>query len=542
MTRLAAPAGAGGARAAPPRPGSRIFISYRRRDAKHAARALHERLCEHFGEARVFIDRSDIGGGADFVEVIRRELGASAAVVVVIGEHWLSAAEDGRRRLDDPGDYVRMEVATALARGAFVVPVLVDGAQMPRERDLPDDLKPLARRNAEVLDDRHWDADIERLAAALKAGLEERQIGLARVLRRFWRRKLVRVGVGALALAAALSAQYRFAYRAAPVELAETGLFAPAAARRGRDELVIEGPQTDSAAGLLFSHEGRADEVVDLGFERARVGDQTRALLAALDSDAPQEFAGLALQTLYPPEEGPAGAGPEAGETCRTSVAIRAARPAALRLYQLKDAGGERFRDLELKADGGDLHVRAVTAMPEGGTAETLGCQKSLSAGDSFAETIEGMFTLDLIAEAGSACRISFNAAGRGGPPWGEGRGGLFRPFELGGAPPKPDSPAPLRARAVHVRPLGGGGGPPLLSARAADGGLLNLDGLEVGPDSLLLGVSGRALVESGGAAYADPAARLKQHPAAAALFAVADLALLAWFLLLLFGARRRRA
>lgn len=519
---------------------SRIFISYRRRDAKHPARALRERLGEHFGAGRVFMDVDDIGGGADFVEVIRRELGASGAVVVVIGEHWLSAAEDGRRRLDDPADYVRMEVAAALARGAFVVPVLVDGAQMPRERDLPEDLKPLAGRNAEALGDRHWAEDVARLIATLEAGLEERQHGLRRALRRSWHRKPVRVGVGALALAAALFAQYRLAYRTAPVDLAEPGLFAPAQARRHSEELVIEGPQTDSPEGLLFTHDGRAGEFVELGFDRARVGEESRAMLAEVNSQPPQEHAPVNLQTI--PNEAGKGAAPPGGETCRTSVEVRAARPAALHLYQLERAGGDRFRDLVLKAAGGDLRVRATTAMPEEDTPGTPGCRKHLSAGDSFGEVFASTFTIDFVAEAGSAFRLSFNSAAEGGPHWGERPDGRFSPFELGDVTTRPGVHAALRARAVHVRKRGGPPAPPVLSARAEGDGLLNVDSLEVDSERLLLGVSGRALVQRDGADYVNLAARLKQHPSAAALFAVLDLALVVWFLLLLFGARRRHA
>ena len=567
MTRAAPEAGAGARSPAPASGASRIFISYRRRDAKHAARALHERLGEHFGEERVFMDLHDIGGGADFVEVIRRELESCGAVVVVIGEHWLAAEEEGRRRLDDPADYVRMEVASALARGAFVVPVLVDGAKMPHERDLPDDLKPLARRNAQVLSDHHWADDVERLIATLEAGLEARLPGLRRALLRSWRRRLVRVTVGVLALAAALLAQYRFAYRPQPVDLAATGLFSPVAARRGREELVIESPQTNSAAGLLFSHEGRPDEFVDLAFERARLGEETRTLLVALDADPPRDAAALALQTLEPKppaEEKPAAtanrpetarqpaaagvAAPAGGETCRTSVDVRAAQgtapPAALHLYQLEQAGGERVRQFNLKAEGGDMHVSALTAMPDEGTPDSLGCRKRLSVGDAFEDFFNGTYTVHAVAEAGGSLRLSFNAATPGGPPPGRARN-LFRPFELGGGTPNPDGPAPLRAAAVYLRPLGGDPRARAfrtLSARAAGRSPLNIDSLEVGPDLIQLSVSGWALVKTGSADYVNLSDRFKRQPFVAALFVVIDLALVAWLLLLLFGARRRHA
>jgi TIR domain len=568
MTRTVPAAGEGDCSPAPAAAASRIFISYRRRDAKHAARALHERLSEHFGEERVFMDLHDIGGGVDFVDVICRELETCGAVVVVIGEHWLTA-EEGGRRLDDPNDFVRMEVRLALARGAFVVPVLVDGAKMPGGRDLPDDIKPLARINAKVLSDHHWPDDVGHLILTLEDGWR------VPWYTRLWRRRSVRITVAALALAAALFAQYRVAYRPRPVSLASTELFSPVVARRGLEELVIEGPLTNSDEGLLFSHQGRPDEFVDLFFERARLGEDTLALLAALAADPPRDAAALDLQTLEPKqsreaEEGPASSAASlsrtrdaGGETCRTSVDVRAAPgpspPAALHLYQLDRAVSERVRQFNLKAEGGELHVSVLTATPykaEGGgphvsnptatpddrSHESLGCRKRLSIGEAFEDFFNGTFIVHAVAEAGGSLRLSFNAATPGGPPPGRTRN-LFRPFELGGGTPKPDGPAPLRAAAVYLRPLGGEPSTRqfrTLGARAAGRSPLNIDGLEVGPEQIQLNVSGWALVKNGAVDYVNLTDRFKRQPYVAALFIIFDLALLTWLLMLIFGARRR--
>jgi hypothetical protein len=94
------------------------------------------------------------------------------AVLAIIGRHWVgAAAPDGTRRLDDPEDHVRGEIAEALKRGVRVIPVLVQGARMPRVRELPESLKGLAARNALALDDEGWESDVQRLAAAIRRAL-----------------------------------------------------------------------------------------------------------------------------------------------------------------------------------------------------------------------------------------------------------------------------------------------------------------------------------------------------------------------------------
>jgi hypothetical protein len=151
---------------------SRIFICYRREDSAGHAGRLRDRLAEAFGESQVFLDIEHIGIGEDFVDRITGVVGSSRAVLVVIGPRWLSATDaHGRRRLDDEGDYVRLEIATALRRQAraTVIPVLVQGARMPTEQELPDDLRPLARRNALVAPDERWRPEVDRLIERLEA-------------------------------------------------------------------------------------------------------------------------------------------------------------------------------------------------------------------------------------------------------------------------------------------------------------------------------------------------------------------------------------
>jgi hypothetical protein len=150
-----------------------IFISYRRDDAAGDAGRLADHLHRRFGAARVFIDVDTIDPGADFVRVLRESLEQTAVMLVVIGPRWtLLRAADGTRRLDAPDDFVRLEVEAALGRGIPVVPVLVQGAVMPRREDVPASLAPLVTRQAAVLDHAEFHDDAERLCNRLAPSLE----------------------------------------------------------------------------------------------------------------------------------------------------------------------------------------------------------------------------------------------------------------------------------------------------------------------------------------------------------------------------------
>jgi len=152
---------------------AQIFISYRRDDAAGYARAVYDELARHFGAARVFIDVDDIGAGQKFDEVIDSAVGESEVLLVLIGKRWLGEREGQPSRIGDPGDFVRLEVTAGLAKGMRVIPLLLDGAAMPSEAQLPAVLRPLARRNALEIDNARFAADIERLVAALRATLDE---------------------------------------------------------------------------------------------------------------------------------------------------------------------------------------------------------------------------------------------------------------------------------------------------------------------------------------------------------------------------------
>ena len=148
---------------------SGIFLNYRREDTSGYARGVVDRLRERFGTDHVFMDVDRIEPGVDFVDAIEAGLDNCDALLVLIGKQWLTASSnDGQRRLDDPGDYVRMEIATALRRKVRVIPVLVRGATMPAPEDLPEDIASITRRQALELSDVRWDYDLGRLAETLE--------------------------------------------------------------------------------------------------------------------------------------------------------------------------------------------------------------------------------------------------------------------------------------------------------------------------------------------------------------------------------------
>jgi hypothetical protein len=156
----------------------RIFISYRREETAYPAGWLYDRLAERFGPGQVFKDVDSIQLGDDFVQVITGAVGSCDVVLALIGSHWLSATDQhGRRRLDDPDDFVRLEIEAALSRGVRVIPILVDGARMPTAEQLPDSLAKLVRRQALELSPARFDSDLGRLLKVLEATLAATRTG-----------------------------------------------------------------------------------------------------------------------------------------------------------------------------------------------------------------------------------------------------------------------------------------------------------------------------------------------------------------------------
>jgi hypothetical protein len=146
-----------------------VFISYRRDDSSGYAGRLHDALVAHFGSDLVFIDIDSIRAGQNFADVIDKRIAPCSVVVVLIGKGWLKSVDDqGHRRLDDPHDFVRLEIASALAQQIPVIPVLVGDAKMPRPDDLPKPLKSLAYLNAIEIFDQLFHDSVKHFINALQ--------------------------------------------------------------------------------------------------------------------------------------------------------------------------------------------------------------------------------------------------------------------------------------------------------------------------------------------------------------------------------------
>jgi TIR domain len=151
----------------------KVFISYRRDDAAGFSHAIHDRLVEFLPDKRVFMDVHGIESGADFTKRLDAALDQCGVLLVLIGKRWAGSGESGGSRLEDPRDWVRLEVATALRRGVTVIPVLLDGASMPAEGTLPEDLRPLTRLNAVDVRTSRLNADVWDLTGSVMKALGE---------------------------------------------------------------------------------------------------------------------------------------------------------------------------------------------------------------------------------------------------------------------------------------------------------------------------------------------------------------------------------
>ena len=151
---------------------AKLFLCYRRDDSAHFAGRVQDRLGSEFGRDLLFMDVDTIPLGLNFSKVLREEVAKCRVLLAMIGPNWLDAVDkDGNRRLDDPNDFVRIEIAAALRRDIPVIPILLDGARVPKADELPKVLGELSMRNG--LDVRHasFHDDIDRLVRNLKGQL-----------------------------------------------------------------------------------------------------------------------------------------------------------------------------------------------------------------------------------------------------------------------------------------------------------------------------------------------------------------------------------
>jgi hypothetical protein len=149
-------------------PKTTIFISYRKKDTEFISGRLYDTLITHFAEDQVFMDYEDLEGGVDFEEAIEKMLESCDIMLAVIGPNWVGANADGSPRIMNEGDWVRLELSTALRRGVRVIPVLVEGATVPHENSLPPDLHNLRKKQTVELNNRNWKTDTEKLIRLLE--------------------------------------------------------------------------------------------------------------------------------------------------------------------------------------------------------------------------------------------------------------------------------------------------------------------------------------------------------------------------------------
>ncbi len=147
----------------------RIFLNYRREDSSGHAGRLYDDLAERFGAGEVFMDIDKIEPGLPFDDVIEHALDRCDVVLALIGRQWLTIADaSGHSRLEDPDDFCRLELEEALARGTRLIPLRVQGAEMPGSAELPESLRGLARRQGMELSDTRWRHDVESLINVLE--------------------------------------------------------------------------------------------------------------------------------------------------------------------------------------------------------------------------------------------------------------------------------------------------------------------------------------------------------------------------------------
>src|ERR1700681_1370445 len=152
----------------------KIFINYRRGDEPGFTQALLGRLEQAFPAERLFIDVDNIPPGEDFVRMLESQVAQCDAMLTVIGNNWLDATDErGGRRLDNPNDFVRIEIESALKQGKRVIPVLVHQARMPHPEELPEAIRPLSQRNAVRLTHERFPSDVQGLIKARQVAIDE---------------------------------------------------------------------------------------------------------------------------------------------------------------------------------------------------------------------------------------------------------------------------------------------------------------------------------------------------------------------------------
>jgi len=208
-----------------------VFISYRREDSAGHAGRLFDHFAKKLGRDRVFRDVDKIRPGQNFVEAIRDRIHASEVLLILVGPRWLTTADgQGRRRLEDPNDLVRLEIETGLKRGMRVIPVLLPGATIPDAKELPETLVPLSQLNAVEISEVHFERDVGLL-------IDEVEPSGGSGLHRLVQTKPIHMAIGTTVIAAMLAiglfwlrpVSWKWGAKAPEITTPGTGDSAPAA-------------------------------------------------------------------------------------------------------------------------------------------------------------------------------------------------------------------------------------------------------------------------------------------------------------------------
>ncbi|HEY6291393.1 MAG TPA: hypothetical protein VI455_07520 [Terriglobia bacterium] len=343
---------------------------------------------------------------------------------------------------------------------------------------------------------------------------------IAYLIRLYRHKRTVRWAAALGAFGAVLAAEYLLAaIPFVPVDLQDTGQFAPAVARAAEQALVIEQPVLDGASQELVSHDGRANEAVDVYFDQARLANESVARLKALGLSPPAFGSAIDYVTESSGNEGGRGA------TCRTSVVVLgdgAKTPGSVSFFQHEAASSDRYRSVEMKAGGAEVSVRLDTVIPFPleGSSPAPACRVLLKVGD-WKQALNGSLGITFIASEDSNFRFHFESVAKrglaGGPD------GLFEPFTLG-------TGEFFQARGLRIGALDAGGAPVLSAESPAGKPPLRVEHLKLGGDQLQINALGKGRVTVKGKSWTvDVLDTLTKSPTLATLITLANGALFTW-------------
>ena len=260
--------------------GGKIFISYRRGDDPGHTGRLFDHLQQSFQPEQLFMDVDSVAPGLDFVRVLEEQVSQCDVVLAMIGPRWVNAVDQhGSRRLDDPNDFVRLEIQSALKQDKRVIPVLVGETRMPRLDELPEVIRPLVRRNAVRLTHERFRTDAHSLVKALQQALDQ-----AEALRQ----------AHAEAAQRAQTEAERNREEEAATERAKAQREAEEQARREKEQARLK-----AISGLSAEQIGKAEELANWDFIKARESAQEfRDHLAQFPHGVTERMARARLESL----------------------------------------------------------------------------------------------------------------------------------------------------------------------------------------------------------------------------------------------------